>query len=49
MSESEPFDEASKDYRRGQNWVSIMGPGQVQGEPAYCLSGLRRKDGMTLS
>ena len=30
-SASEPFDEGSKDYGRGQNWASILGPGQVLG------------------
>ena len=27
MSVSEPLDEASKDYGRGQNWASILGSG----------------------
>jgi hypothetical protein len=29
-------------------WVASRTPGLVQGKPAYCLSGVRHKDGVTL-
>jgi hypothetical protein len=28
--------------------VAFCTPGQVQGEPAYCLGGIRHKDGVNL-
>ena len=42
------IDEVSKYQGRRQNWGACRSPGQVQGKPVYCLSGVRHKDGMNL-
>jgi hypothetical protein len=41
-------DEVSKAKGRRQNWGPFKLPGQVQGEPVYCLGGVRHKGGVNL-
>ena len=42
-------DEVSKTIRRRQNWGPSTTPGKVQGDPVYCLGGVRHAGGMNLS
>jgi hypothetical protein len=41
-------DEVSKLLRRRQNWGVSEIPGLAQGEPVYCLGGVRHKGGVNL-
>ena len=41
-------DEVSKLFRRRQNWGVSEIPGLAQGEPVYCLDGVRHKGGVNL-
>jgi len=41
-------DAVSKYQRWRQNWGSCRSPGQAQGKPVYCLSGVRHKVGINL-
>jgi hypothetical protein len=41
-------DEVSKQMRWRQNRGASLTPGSVQGDPAYCLDGVRHKGGATL-
>jgi hypothetical protein len=41
-------DEVSKLLRRRQNWGVSEVPGLAQGEPVYCLGGVRHKGGVNL-
>jgi len=45
--EDEPL-KVSKAYGRCQNWGAVVTPGQAQGEPVYCLGGIRHKGGVNL-
>ena len=42
-------DEVSKTIRRRQNWGPFTTPGKVQGQPAYCLGGVRHVGGVNLN
>ena len=42
-------DEVSKTIRRRQNWGPFTTPGKVQGQPAYCLGGVRHAGGVNLN
>ena len=41
-------DEVSKQLRWRRNWGAIVTPGRAQGEPVYCLGGVRHKGGVNL-
>ncbi len=41
-------DEVSKYQRWRQNWGAYRSPGEAQGKPVYCLSGVRHKGDMNL-